>query len=93
MRRPRIIVVLALCSLFFASLSSAQQTSTLAATTTASVPNLIRYSGTLKDAQGATLASTTPVGVTFAIYNQEAGGAAVWQETQNVTPEATVSTA
>ena len=89
MRRPRIIVVLALCSLFFASLSSAQQTSTLAATTTASVPNLIRYSGTLKDAQGATLASTTPVGVTFAIYNQEAGGAAVWQETQNVTPEAT----
>ena len=28
------------------------------------------------------------VGVTFAIYNQQDGGAPVWQETQNVTPDA-----
>ena len=88
MRRINMIVVLALCTLLFASISSAQQTSTVATTTTASVPNLIRYSGTLKDAQGAALVSTAPVGVTFAIYNQQDGGAAVWQETQNVTPEA-----
>jgi len=88
MRRVSIIAVLALCTLLFASISSAQQTSTTATTTTTSVPNLIRYSGTLKDAQGAAFASTTPVGVTFAIYNQQDGGAAVWQEMQNVTPEA-----
>jgi len=50
------------------------------------VPNLIRYGGTLKDAQGAPLASST-VGVTFAIYSQQEGGAAVWMETQNVTTD------
>jgi len=54
---------------------------------TATVPNLIRYSGTLKDAQGA-ISSSTAIGVTFAIYKQQDGGAAVWQEMQNVTPEA-----
>jgi len=88
MRRVSTIVALALCTLLFASIISAQQTSTIAATTTASVPNLIRYSGTLKDAQGAALVSTAPVGVTFAIYNRQDGGTAVWQEMQNVTPEA-----
>ncbi len=73
--------VIALVTLLFLSISSAQQTATTA------VPNLIRYSGTLKDAQGA-VPSGTPLGVTFAIYKQQDGGAAVWQETQNVTPEA-----
>ena len=53
----------------------------------ATVPNLIRYGGALKNAEGAPLASTT-VGVTFAIYGQQEGGAAVWMETQNVTTDA-----
>src|SRR5271166_1662494 len=87
MRRFNTSIALALSTLLFASISSAQQTSTVAATTSASVPNLIRYSGTLKDAQGA-VPSGTPLGVTFAIYKQQDGGAAVWQETQNVTPDA-----
>jgi hypothetical protein len=82
MRRTSITVVLALATLLFVSTSSAQQAATTA------VPNLIRYGGTLKDAQGAALSSTTPVGITFAIYKQQDGGAAVWQETQNVTPDA-----
>src|ERR1019366_3330003 len=42
---------------------------------------------TLKDAQGAALSFSTAVGVTFSIYKQQDGGAAVWQETQNVTPD------
>jgi hypothetical protein len=63
------------------SICSAQQTATT------SVPNLIRYSGTLKDAQGAALSSSTAVGVTFSIYKQQDGGASVWMETQNVTPD------
>src|ERR1039457_5513576 len=74
-------IVLALAPFLSISICSAQQTATT------SVPNLIRYSGTLKDAQGAAVSSTAPVGVTFAIYNQQDGGAAVWQETQNVTPD------
>jgi hypothetical protein len=74
--------VLLVTLLFPGCFSSAQQTQTTA------VPNLIRYGGTLKDAQGtASLASTT-VGVTFAIYKQQDGGAPVWMETQNVTTDA-----
>jgi hypothetical protein len=56
-----------------------------AATTT--VPNLVRYGGVLKDAQGAPLSSTT-VGITFAIYKQQDGGAPVWMETQSVATDA-----
>ena len=84
MRRFRTTIVLALATLLSVSISicAAQQVATTA------VPNLIRYSGTLKDAQGAALSSSTAVGVTFSIYKQQDGGAAVWMETQNVTPDA-----
>ena len=82
MRRFRTTIVLALATLLSISICSAQQTATT------SVPNLIRYSGTLKDVQGAALSSSTAVGVTFSIYKQQDGGAAVWMETQNVTPDA-----
>ena len=53
----------------------------------ATVPNVVRYGGTLKDAQGALLPSTTE-GVTFAIYRQQEGGAPIWIETQNVASDA-----
>jgi len=82
MRRFRTTIVLALATLLSVSICAAQQAST------AAVPDLIRYSGTLKDTQGAALSSSTAVGVTFAIYKQQDGGAPVWQETQNVTPDA-----
>ncbi len=82
MRRFSTTVVIALSTLLFVSVCAAQQISTTA------VPNLIRYGGTLKDAQGAALSSSTAVGVTFAIYKQQDGGAAIWMETQNVTPDA-----
>ncbi len=51
----------------------------------ASVPNFIRYEGTLHDSRG--VAASTTAGVTFAIYKQQEGGAPVWMETQNVTPD------
>ena len=82
MRRFRTTIVLAIATLLI-SICSAQQTATT------SVPNLIRYSGTLRDVQGAALSSSTAVGVTFSIYKQQDGGAAVWMETQNVTPDST----
>jgi hypothetical protein len=81
MRRFNNSIVVALATLLFVSICSAQQTATTA------VPNLIRYSGTLKDAQGTASVPSTTIGVTFAIYKQQDGGAAVWQETQNVTPD------
>jgi len=79
MRRP--IVVSACVMLFLVSISIAQQPATTA------VPNLIRYSGSLRDAQGAPLISST-AGVTFAIYGQQEGGAPIWMETQNVNTDA-----
>jgi hypothetical protein len=75
-------------------MSFAQQTSTSAAASvsaqaaTNTVPNLIRYGGTLKGEQGAAGSLSATVGVTFAIYKQQDGGAPIWMETQNVTPEA-----
>ena len=51
------------------------------------VPNVVRYGGILKDAQGALLYSATD-GVTFAIYRQQEGGAPIWIETQNVASDA-----
>ena len=80
MRRFSTTLAIALSLLLLVSISSAQQTSTT------SVPNLIRYSGTLKDAHGAAI-SSAEVGVTFTLYKQQDGGAAVWLETQNVTPD------
>ena len=71
----RISFVIALSTLLLVSIVSAQQAPTTA------VPNLIRYSGVLKDASPA----STAVGVTFAIYKQQEGGAPIWMETQNVT--------
>ena len=73
--------VSALCIWLAVSILAAQQLPNTA------VPNLIRYGGTLKDGQGAPLASST-VGITFAIYNQQDGGAGIWMETQNVTTDA-----
>jgi trimeric autotransporter adhesin len=71
-------------TLLLISITFAQQPASTA------VPNLIRYSGVLKDAQGAALSSAT-TGVTFAIYKQQDGGAAVWMETQNVASDASGS--
>jgi hypothetical protein len=77
----RVRVALCFVACLLASTGFAQQPAS------SSVPNLIRYSGTLKDGQ-ATTVSSTPVGVTFAIYKQQDGGAPIWQETQNVTRDA-----
>src|SRR5712691_13565845 len=46
------------------------------------VPRLIKFAGTFKDAQGKPLSNT--VGLTFAVYKEQEGGAALWLETQNV---------
>ena len=77
MRRLSLYFFAATLALQLIPLGLAQQASVT------TVPNLIRYGGTLKDAQGVPLASST-VGVTFAIYGQQEGGAAIWMETQNV---------
>ncbi len=80
MHRFTMRLLVTLSVLLVAFLCSAQQI------TGTTVPNLIRYGGTLKNTNGSPLDTTT--GVTFAIYKQQDGGAPIWLETQNVTPDA-----
>lgn len=61
-----------------AGVSSAQQSAAV-------VPTLVKYSGTLAGVDGKPL--TSIMGVTFRLYKDEQGGAPLWVETQNVTPD------
>ncbi len=47
------------------------------------VPNIVHFSGVLQNVHDAGI-----VGVTFALYKEQRGGAALWMETQNVSAEA-----
>ncbi|HEY0701543.1 MAG TPA: hypothetical protein VGD60_02140 [Candidatus Acidoferrales bacterium] len=51
-----------------------------------SVPRLVQFNGTLKDAAARPV--TGVASVTFAIYAEQDGGAALWSETQNVIADA-----
>ncbi len=48
-----------------------------------SVPSVVQISGTLQNKMGKPLSGV--VGVTFALYQNQLDGAALWMETQNVT--------
>jgi trimeric autotransporter adhesin len=52
----------------------------------ASVPRLVQFSGTLKDATARPVAGVASV--SFAIYAEQDGGTALWSETQNVLADA-----
>jgi len=92
MKPSPISTALLVVSLFLApallaqSPDSANQGAASSAASAAEVPRLIKFSGTLLDAQDRPLAG--PVGVTFALHAQQTGGAALWMETQNVKPDA-----
>src|SRR5664279_961239 len=77
----RLVCVLSLFTILFTVCNSSAQTNN------STVPNLVRYSGTLFQ-PGSAAASSKITGVTFAIYRQQEGGAPVWLETQNVTLDA-----
>jgi hypothetical protein len=57
------------------------------APTASALPRLVRFGGTVKDLNGSPLSGV--VGVTFALYSGQTGGAALWMETQNVTSDST----
>jgi len=74
------IWVALLCS---AGLVAAQQAAP--GTANAVVPPMIKFNGVLTDVNNRPL--TGAVGVTFSLYKDTEGGAALWVETQNVTPD------
>jgi hypothetical protein len=51
------------------------------------VPPVVKFGGVLTDASGKPVTGT--VGVTFALYKDQEGGAPLWMETQNVQPDKT----
>ena len=53
---------------------------------TEGVPRLVQFNGTLKDASARPVSGVASV--TFAIYAEQDGGAALWTETQNVLADA-----
>jgi hypothetical protein len=53
--------------------------------TASALPRLVRFSGAVKDLGGTPL--TGVVGITFALYSEQTGGAALWLETQNATAD------
>ncbi len=63
----------------------AQQAASAAAN--AVVPPVVKFSGVLTDVSSKALTGT--VGVTFSLYKESEGGAPIWLETQNVTPDKT----
>ena len=74
--------LLLICSAF--SLC-AQQAASAAAN--AVVPPVVKFSGVLTDINNKPV--TGAVGVTFSLYKESEGGAPLWVETQNVTPDKT----
>jgi trimeric autotransporter adhesin len=73
-----LLSLFAFTSAFCAQAQEAQGTST----PTGSVPSVVRFTGKATDSSTKPL--TGLVGVTFALYEQETGGSALWVETQNV---------
>src|SRR5580700_4381717 len=53
--------------------------------TVSALPRLVRFSGTVKDLNGTPLSGV--VGITFAFYSDQSGGAPLWLETQNATAD------
>jgi hypothetical protein len=74
-------VLVALLSLVQANLGQTQTTPASA------LPHLVRFGGTVKDLNGGPL--TGVVGITFALYSEQTGGAPLWLETQNATADST----
>jgi len=76
----RTLLTAAFCALLTLGVHAAQAPTP--ATRSSEVPRLLRYSGSVAADPGAPRAGA--VGVVFAIYAEQTGGAPLWVETQNV---------
>jgi len=83
LRSFRSVLIVATLLLALSPLGLSQNTANNSAI---SVPHLIKFSGVLKNEAGAP--NTGVVGITFAFYTDQQGGAPLWLETQNVQADA-----
>ena len=79
-------LLLALLLSPFTSFAQTSSSKTAAASAATDVPRLVKFSGTATDEAGKPI--TGVVGVTFALYQDQQGGAPLWVETQNVQADA-----
>jgi hypothetical protein len=79
----RIVVAAALILIALPGRVTAQQNNAAASST---VPQIIQFSGIVKD--GAAAVPSGTVSVTFTLYENEQGGTALWSETDNVQVDA-----
>ncbi len=85
MKRTRRAVSLTLALLFCSFLALAQQP-LASPTANTRVPAVVRFNGIAVDAEGKVLSGA--VDMTFSIYKEEQGGAALWMEAQSVNLDA-----
>jgi len=81
----KVSLTLWVCLASWTGLAQQSATTPEAPGTSSAVPRLINYSSVLRDVNGKPLSGVT--GVMFMLYKDEQGGAPVWMETQNVTPD------
>ena len=81
----RALLKIAITMMLCASLFSQAQQNVVNSNTV--VPSFVKFSATLTDVNAKPLSGT--VGVTFLLYKDEQGGAPLWMETQNITPDKT----
>jgi len=81
MKRCRLFLFVTTLCLSLVQLTLAQTSNETAST----LPRLVRFGGTVRDLTGSPL--TGVAGITFALYSEQTGGAALWMETQNVTAD------
>ena len=76
------LLTLVLLTLIGAFSFAQSQTSNTTSTKTSVVPSLVKFSGTARDLNSNPIAGV--VGMTFALYQNQQGGAPLWLETQSV---------
>ncbi len=83
-----IYAVIVFCTLFllFSTVATAQQPAATIANQEITVPNLIKFAGTLKDPNGQPQVGN--IEIKFGLYASQEGGEALWSETQLVQTDA-----
>ncbi len=79
-------VALSFLALVFSAAAQTSPANSGASSVSTQVPRLIRFSGVAKDETGKPASGV--LGITFALYRDEQGGAPLWIETQNVQADA-----
>jgi hypothetical protein len=79
-------LMIVLIQLFLSALSLGQSQNALTNAPSSHVPSLVKFAGLLNDDAGHP--KTGVVGITFALYKDQQGGAPLWLETQNVQVDA-----